>query len=586
MPQEEPILGQPFIYGFDQDSTAYPIIAVPMDPRDRTLPTFGDSLKNPEWAVRYPSNKFTGVKITSNKRVLWMYEILPGPILTFYEVDKQTGITTVYTKQMVASATVVGGTAGAAVISMTITNAGTGGTPGTYNLGFSGGGGSSAAGTYTISAPSPVGKIASITLTSGGGGYTQTPGASITGTGSGATTQVLLVGSTLSGITIVAQGVNYTDVPAVVITDAGTGSGGAGTAVLAATTIGTIPVDVGGSGYTTVTVTIGPPDDAGGTQATATGNLTLDVLTSITITNAGTGYRKRPSVTITGDGTSAAAHAELTVTGVESVTLTSTGSAYQAPSVSFSGGGGNGTVASIFVVATSVSSVELLTPGTSYVSPVVTFSGGGGGGGAAATAAVATNSISSVNLTNGGTGFTSPPTVTTPSGGISGAAITASIGFLTYIDVEPVSKSKDLVMRSSIVLSSLPAMKTYPVDYRVKRRDISFATLIFAQGDNLDVGMLENTIIGGSGPVLAYMDLYYMTETQYAAFNPGAFSVSGKSVSGTLYTAAVINNIARVWTFRYTPYSSGTSAGVLAVNGEIQRLGLVKVTVIRVTQSY
>jgi hypothetical protein len=70
------------------------------------------------------------------------------------------------------------------VHSITLTTAGTGFTAGTYSLGFSGGGGTGAAGTYTV-----VGSVVtSVSLTSVGSGYTSPPVISFpSGGGSGAT---------------------------------------------------------------------------------------------------------------------------------------------------------------------------------------------------------------------------------------------------------------------------------------------------------------------------------------------------------------------------------------------------------------
>lgn len=64
------------------------------------------------------------------------------------------------------------GTTAAYLYSATITNAGSGGTPGTYALTITGGGGSGATGTYTIGSS---GSLTSITITAGGNSFTSAP---------------------------------------------------------------------------------------------------------------------------------------------------------------------------------------------------------------------------------------------------------------------------------------------------------------------------------------------------------------------------------------------------------------------------
>lgn len=70
-----------------------------------------------------------------------------------------------------------------------------------------------------------------------------------------------------------------------------------------ALSISSIVVGEPGSGATSVTVTIGAPDQAGGIQATASAVLNAGVITAIQITNPGSGYTYAPSVSFTHDGT-------------------------------------------------------------------------------------------------------------------------------------------------------------------------------------------------------------------------------------------------------------------------------------------
>jgi hypothetical protein len=68
-----------------------------------------------------------------------------------------------------------------------------------------------------------------------------------------------------------------------------------------ATSIASVTVDAGGSGYTTApTVTFAAP--VSGTNATGTAVLAGDAVTSVTITYAGSGYTSAPTITFTGGG--------------------------------------------------------------------------------------------------------------------------------------------------------------------------------------------------------------------------------------------------------------------------------------------
>ena len=87
---------------------------------------------------------------------------------------------------------------------------------------------------------------------------------------------------------------NYGFTPSAIY--AGAGSGATATATLSGTTVGSITVGAGGSGYTGtpgVTITSGS-----GTGATAVATMSGGVVTGITVTNPGTGYATVPTVTI------------------------------------------------------------------------------------------------------------------------------------------------------------------------------------------------------------------------------------------------------------------------------------------------
>ena len=111
----------------------------------------------------------------------------------------------------------------------------------------------------------------------------------------------------VTGFTGLPAGVGYTsaDVGAAVTALLPSGTGAAATAtvgVVDATdnAVTAITVTIGGTGYTVApTVVIGAPDIAGGTQATATANVSAGSVVSVTIDNPGSGYTAPPAISFT-----------------------------------------------------------------------------------------------------------------------------------------------------------------------------------------------------------------------------------------------------------------------------------------------
>jgi FtsP/CotA-like multicopper oxidase with cupredoxin domain len=112
---------------------------------------------------------------------------------------------------------------------------------------------------------------------------------------------------------------------------------------------------------------------------------------------------------------------------VTTVTLSNGGSGYTSvPTVKFSGGGGTGAVATATLSNSAILSLTLTNRGAGYTSvPAVVFTGGGGSG-ATASAAYVPGFVSGLTLTSGGSGYASAPLVTIPGGGGSGATATAT----------------------------------------------------------------------------------------------------------------------------------------------------------------
>ena len=177
--------------------------------------------------------------------------------------------------------------------------------------------------------------------------------------------------------------------------------------------IGVIGITNPGAGYTSApNVTISPPNQTGGKQATAVaGTTTSNTVSYIVLTNAGSGYTSQPTVTISGGGgNNATAIAQLTTfaTGTVSVLINSGGFGYGANGsfyVTFTGGGGSGANGTAIVSGNAVTQVIMNNLGSGYTSaPTVSFANGYTANvtaNATATAIVNTNGIVDVATFSG-----------------------------------------------------------------------------------------------------------------------------------------------------------------------------------------
>ncbi len=238
----------------------------------------------------------------------------------------------------------VGGVHGT-VIGVNVTNGGSGYTS-TPSVALTGGGGTGAAGTAVVS-----GVVTAVTVNNHGRGYASAPGITFNGGGgSGATATANMTGS-VSSINI-SNGGSYPPlfVPVVTITtpSGSTGSGATGTAVMSNTgltrRVTSVTITNPGTGYSgTINVSFSIPIlPILGTAATGSVRLAQSVA-SVTVTNGGTGYNSAPTVSFANApnsgvrATGSASEAGMVV----AVNVTNPGSGYStAPTVSFSGGNG------------------------------------------------------------------------------------------------------------------------------------------------------------------------------------------------------------------------------------------------------
>ena len=137
------------------------------------------------------------------------------------------------------------------------------------------------------------GPVGTLTLTSGGAGYTAVPNVNITGGGgSGAQATATLGTAGVASVNLTnTGGFGYTTLPAVTLSGGG-GTGASATAILGNGGVRSITVTAGGSGYLAAPKVLIAAPPVGGTQATATATVRTSGqrnVTSITVTNPGSG---------------------------------------------------------------------------------------------------------------------------------------------------------------------------------------------------------------------------------------------------------------------------------------------------------
>jgi hypothetical protein len=149
-------------------------------------------------------------------------------------------------------------------------------------------------------------------------------------------------------------------------------------------------------------------------------------LSSVSVTGMGYGYTTAPSCTLSGGGGSGAACSASLTGVVTSVSLTNGGSGYTTYPVSctLAGGGGTGASCEAYICTNNeVCVVDLTTFGSGYTSnPTCTLTGGGGTG--ATCTATEARGIST-SLTAAGSGYTTMPPCTLGGGGGSGGTCAA-----------------------------------------------------------------------------------------------------------------------------------------------------------------
>lgn len=291
--------------------------------------------------------------------------------------------------------------------------------------------------------------INTVSVQTSGSGYPVPPLVIFSGgNGSGAQAQTVLSGTAVQSVEVTSPGTGYTSVPTAVFT---LGSGATAQAHLIPSALDNLYIvsGQGGSGYNdlsppSVTITGG-----GGQGATGSVQVTGGVVTSISLTNAGSGYTSLPTVVIDPpvSGTQAQALAGM-LTYIDHVTVLNSGSNYIiAPTVEFAYGGAQ---AYSLLEPTSVASIRVLTGGSNYTAnPTLSYTA------APQQVDLPTYPIASVNrsfsvnsivVTNSGSGYDLTPTValSAPASGGTQSLATATLGYGTGIfTIQEINASVD-----------------------------------------------------------------------------------------------------------------------------------------------
>jgi hypothetical protein len=220
------------------------------------------------------------------------------------------------------------------ISTITVSSGGTNYAAAKTQITISGGGGSGTLASPSISG----GVISAITMLNQGIGYTGPPNVIITsglvnttslvgGTGYVlANTQITLSGGGGNGV-IITPTIGSGIITALTITNAGSGYFNTPTITITSGITGTTSI-VGGSGYTNGTFNL---DISGGGGSGCTGTFTIagNILSSITITNAGTGYTSAPTLSFPNAGGTGASATATLGTGASATAVVGTGaSAY------------------------------------------------------------------------------------------------------------------------------------------------------------------------------------------------------------------------------------------------------------------
>ena len=269
------------------------------------------------------------------------------------------------------------------------------------------------------------GSVVSLTVTNPGTGYLPGDIVQVAFSGGGTNDSAILRANIVAGVvqflTLIDGGSEYPSGSYALGITGGGGTGATGTFIASGGSVTSVTLTGGGSGYTGAPVISYPiPGSGGAITATASGG----AVNTLTVSNPGSGYVPGTYPLVFSGGGGAGASATYTVGGggtIVSTDILAGGADYVfPPTVSIPKGFGAETVATITPGA--VDTITVVNGGTGYQgTPTLTITGGGGTG-ATATATVSGGVIVSVAVTLGGTGYTRAPAIVIETGVNNAAA--------------------------------------------------------------------------------------------------------------------------------------------------------------------
>ncbi len=325
----------------------------------------------------------------------------------------------------------------------------------------------------------PTSTVSGIVVADGGSGYSAADQVVFSGGGGSGATATLTVSTgspILSAPTVTAIGSGYTTNPSVSFT----GGGGTGAAAIGLINTSGIAAAVGvtngGSGYTAATqATVSPPNAAmvpnavagqppvASTQAVVTPTVAYGITNAFTVTTPGANYDQPTTATTPGGGTTvvnfvggtqpfggalptATANLDPSTGAVLSITLLTPGSGYTTPptpTVTDVNGNTSAVIAPAALAATgAIAGVAVATAGTGYTSaPTISFTTGSGAQTTTTLVnSVGTGTLAGLFISNVGSGYTTAPTVkitdvNNNASATATVAIAQSAGTITGIKV-------------------------------------------------------------------------------------------------------------------------------------------------------